>query len=117
MNESNLIPFNERTKDEQREIARSGGIASGEARRKRRDLREALQSLLDGQTVRYGEQMQGVDALAAAIFDKALEGDVRAFAQIRDTLYGKPTINVQSDVIPDEVYARVAAALNGDCDE
>ena len=32
MNEGNLIPFNKRTESEQREIARSGGKASGVAR-------------------------------------------------------------------------------------
>lgn len=33
MNNENLIPFNQRTESEQREIAQNGGIASGEARR------------------------------------------------------------------------------------
>ena len=40
-NEKNLIPFNERTESEQREIAQKGGIASGAARRRKRSLREA----------------------------------------------------------------------------
>ena len=35
MNDENLIPFNQRTASEQRDIARAGGIASGEARRER----------------------------------------------------------------------------------
>ena len=39
----NLIPMNERTKDEQREIARAGGIASGEARRRKRAWRECAE--------------------------------------------------------------------------
>ena len=40
-NEKNLIPFNERTESEQREIAQKGGIASGAARRRKRSMREA----------------------------------------------------------------------------
>ena len=40
-NEENLIPFNERTESEQREIAQKGGIASGAARRRKRSMREA----------------------------------------------------------------------------
>lgn len=44
----NLIPQNKRTKDEQREIARQGGIASGEARRQKKAIREILSELLDG---------------------------------------------------------------------
>ena len=40
-NEKNLIPLDERTKDERREIARKGGIASGAARRRKKSLKEA----------------------------------------------------------------------------
>ena len=41
-NEKNLIPFNERTKSQQREIASKGGKASVEAKRKRKTLKEEL---------------------------------------------------------------------------
>ena len=41
-NEKNLIPFNERTESEQREIAQKGGIASGAARRRKRSMRQAV---------------------------------------------------------------------------
>ena len=40
-NEKNLIPFNERTESEQREISQKGGIASGAARRRKRSMRQA----------------------------------------------------------------------------
>lgn len=40
-NEKNLIPLSERTKDEQREIAKKGGQASGAARRRKKSLKEA----------------------------------------------------------------------------
>lgn len=43
----NLIPQNERTKEEQREIARLGGIASGKARREKRDRKQMASDLLD----------------------------------------------------------------------
>ena len=39
-NEQNLVNLKDRTKTEQREIARQGGIASGEARRQKKTLRE-----------------------------------------------------------------------------
>lgn len=39
-NEQNLIPNSERTPEELREITRKGGIASGEARRKKKTLKE-----------------------------------------------------------------------------
>lgn len=37
MNTDNLVPNHERTPEELREMGRKGGIASGEARRKKRD--------------------------------------------------------------------------------
>ena len=45
--QENLIPFNERTVEEQREIARQGGIASGEARREKATFKKTLEMLLD----------------------------------------------------------------------
>lgn len=42
----NLIPLNERTKDEQRKIQKKGGIASGKARRKKANLRRTMEQLL-----------------------------------------------------------------------
>ena len=43
----NLIPFSERTKEEARESGRRGGIASGEARRAKRDMRERMKLMLE----------------------------------------------------------------------
>ena len=43
----NLIPQSERTKGEQREIARLGGVASGKARREKRDRKQRASELLD----------------------------------------------------------------------
>ena len=45
-NEKNLIPFDERTKNEQREIARQGGIASGIARREKKTIQKILNDFL-----------------------------------------------------------------------
>jgi len=43
----NLIPFDERTEEEQRKIAKKGGKASGEARRRKRDMRELMKLMLE----------------------------------------------------------------------
>jgi hypothetical protein len=45
-NEKNLIPFDERTESEQREIARLGGIASGIARREKKTVQKILNDFL-----------------------------------------------------------------------
>lgn len=54
MNEQNLIPNSERTPEERKEIARKGGIASGQARsfrsatkRKLREHPELIENILD----------------------------------------------------------------------
>ena len=47
MGEQNLIPQNRRTKDEQREIARLGGLASGRKRLAKKRGRELVQAMLD----------------------------------------------------------------------
>ena len=43
----NLIPMTELTVDEQREMARKGGVASGKARREKRDRKQIASELLD----------------------------------------------------------------------
>ncbi len=43
--EENLIPFNERTEDELRELAKKGGIASGRARRRKSNIKKALETI------------------------------------------------------------------------
>lgn len=45
--QENLIPLNERTKEEQREIARQGGIASGKVRQEKATMKKTLELLLD----------------------------------------------------------------------
>ena len=45
-NENNLIPWNQRTENEQREYAKKGGQKSGEVRRKRKAMKEQAELLL-----------------------------------------------------------------------
>lgn len=45
--QENLIPLNQRTKEEQREIARQGGIASGKVRQEKATMKKTLELLLD----------------------------------------------------------------------
>ena len=76
-NEQNLKPQNTRTKSEQREIARKGGIASGKKRRELKTLKEELLLLLaEGDTQKK---------ISLALIQKALQGDIKAFEVIRDS--------------------------------
>lgn len=111
--EDNLRPF---TSDQSREEAaangQKGGIASGEARRRKRDLKIAMQALLDKDYAsKNGETISGAQLLAIKQFEKAAKGDAKAFELVRDTAGQKPVdrvmiAEVEQDVI-DEVERMV----------
>lgn len=64
---------------EQGEIARKGGQASGEARRQKKSLKNALLALLEMQhRSKGGEVKTGYEVMAVALFNKAMKGDTKA---------------------------------------
>lgn len=97
-NEKNLIPFDERTEEEQREIRASGGRASGAARRRKRALKEAADLYLSlpvadrrlwNRLAKRGIDPEDIDnqmAMIAGLTDAAAEGDARAGRLIVDIL-------------------------------
>lgn len=98
-NEKNLIPNNRRTPKERRENAKKAGKASGEARRKKRLLKDCMLDLLNlpvtkqkdfNRLAKLGLDIENMDnraLLTAALFAKAVEcGDVSAFREIRDLI-------------------------------
>lgn len=50
MSAKDLIPLNERSPDERREIARKGAAASNAVQRKKRNLRKILQAIIEAPT-------------------------------------------------------------------
>lgn len=111
-NEQNLIPNSERTESERKEIARLGGKASGEARRRKKLMREAFEELLSRDYHdQSGNVLDGTSALAAKVFKQAMDGDLKAFEIIRDTTGQKPVERVETVEISQETYERVAKAL------
>ena len=87
MNEKNLKKFSDYDPERLQEISRKGGIASGQARAERKQLREELNALLSN-----GDVQQ---RLCTALIDKALSGDSKAFSIIRDTIGEKPVKDLQ----------------------
>ena len=95
-NEQNLIPNNQRTPNEVRENARKGGIESGKTRAKKRDLRLALEMLLEKEWKNSnGNTVTGTDAIAAKLFEQAMKGNIKAFETVRDTVGQKPAERVE----------------------
>lgn len=94
-NDHNLIPINQRTKSEQREIQKKGGLASGKARRQRADLKRAFEVLLSSEVnneqmrellIGLGYEPTNEMALALVVLQKALNGDVKAFSKIQELI-------------------------------
>ena len=99
----NLRPVS--SKEEARERGRKGGLASGEARRKRKTLKEELLLMLS-----EGETQQSV---TLALIEKAMSGDTKAFEVIRDTIGEKPVDKVMIADVEPSVIAEVEAIVNG----
>jgi hypothetical protein len=95
-NEQNLLKPEDLTPKQRRENASKAGKASGEARRKKKLLRECLEILLEKEmTDKKGETMTGAEALSAKLFKEAMKGNVKAFEVLRDTAGQKPVEKVQ----------------------
>ena len=102
-NIDNLVQNQERTPEQRRESAKNAGIASGNARREKREIQKALQRRLNGK-YEIGEEdnkvkLGGYDAIAEAMIVRAVNGDVKAATFIRDTIGEKPveTVSLESD--------------------
>ncbi len=97
-NEENLIAFDERTENEQREIARRGGVASGKARRRKRSLKEAADLYLSlpvsdkrrrNKIARKYVDPEDIDnqmAMIIGLVEAATDGNARAAKVIVDLL-------------------------------
>ena len=99
-----------RSTEEARERGRKGGVASGQARRKKRALREYLEARLE---IKSGD-MTAAEAITVALVDKALSGDVRAYETIRDTLGQNPKQVVEAEVSGDmNLHHEISPAVLG----
>lgn len=94
--QENLIPCNKRSEAETREMGKKGGQASGEARRRKRDIRLAVEALLEKEYKgKDGKILSGAEAITVKQMEKALKGDTKAFEVLRDTAGQKPVEKVE----------------------
>jgi len=85
----NLVPFNERTEEEQREIARQGGIASGEARRQKKLMKQIYAEFLEKKHNIVGrdgekEEISGSDLLSKVMSKVLSRGDSASVSLMRE---------------------------------
>lgn len=108
-NEENLIPQAHVLTVEEQSKA---GIASGEARRRKRDIRLALEALLEKTYKgKAGEELSGAEAIAVKQMEKALKGDTRAFEVVRDSAGQKPVEKVMVAEVSQDVIDEVERAI------
>lgn len=103
-NEHNLIPVTKRSKEEQRAISSKGGKASAVARRKRADLKRALDIILTAEVsnpnTRAMLEEMGVPTdnqtlLALSMFQQAVQGNVKAVELIVKVIAEKDELDRQ----------------------
>lgn len=105
--------FANMTPEQRRENGRKGGIASGEAKRKKKAMRERLEILLDlpmksgkgadleaikNFAALKGKNITVQDAMMIAQIQKALKGDTNAAAFVRDTAGQNPAQKIEAEV-------------------
>lgn len=88
-----LIPLNKRTPEEVKEITSKAGKASGESRRRKKQLKELLELALSQKTETGDYYLD----ITKALVERAVKGNTRAYEIIRDTLGQAPVQAVQLD--------------------
>ena len=108
--------FERMTPEQRAEIDRKGGEKSQENRRKRKEMKETLDILLNmpmkkgkvytAEDIKSFADLKGKNitidqALMVCLIQKALRGDLNAISMVRDTVGEKPTEKVEvKDVTP-----------------
>ena len=93
-NEQNLKPNSERTPKERKELAKKAGIKSGEARRKKRDMKAELLLVLDEPIKdKKGHKLPPRRALSMTLLKKALSGDLKAIKLLLEIIGELPKDN------------------------
>ncbi|WP_312281384.1 KGG domain-containing protein [Oscillibacter sp.] len=112
MGSENLIPMDQRSEDEVRELGAKGGKASGAARRRKRSLKDAADLYLSlpvsdrrrwNKIARRGIDPEDVDnqmAMIIGLTEAATQGDAKAAKIIVDLL--GDTANNSGDAIEDD---------------
>lgn len=83
----NLVPLNERTKTERRQIAKAGGKASGVARRQKRTMREIAEMVA---TMEVKDPKMLAALHAAGFKDPITNDDAAFFGLVRKAQTGDP---------------------------
>lgn len=127
----NLIPVNERPREEFIELSRKGGLASAQKKRESRALKDLIEKCF-GMTVEqmskdpdiqaefikiYGKDMSSDMAIVQAQFVKALGGDSKAFEILRDTCGQKVAEKVELKAMGDDIAEKMESLVKNEVEQ
>lgn len=113
-NPQNLIPQSKKSPEERSKIAKMGGIASGEAKRRKKTFREAMEAILETEVLdENGNKIDLLTAISAKQIEKANKGDTKAFEVIRDTIGQKPVERVEITEWDTKIAGEIEAYVDG----
>lgn len=124
MNEKNLTPFSERSVSEAREAGSKGGKASGETRRRKKDMKQKMKALLElPAAANDREQLEALGVspddmdnemvLVMSMFLNATQGDTKAFDRVIQIL-GKDIAHEELALKKRELKLKEKASSEGD---
>ena len=124
MNENNLTPFSERSVSEAREAGSKGGKASGETRRRKKDMKQKMKALLElPAAANDKEQLEALGispddmdnemVLVMSMFLSAAQGDTKAFDRVIQIL-GKDIAHEELALKKRELKLKEKASSEGD---
>ena len=102
------------TKETAKENGAKGGRKSGQVKREKKMLKECLEALLesDVKIKDKDEKVSGAEAVSLAVFKQALNGNIKAFETLRDTVGQKPVEKIMLTEVTQEVIDEVEAIMN-----
>lgn len=122
--EDNLIPLNERTQQERKEIAAMGAKATNEVKRKRKSLKESMNTLLslDIKNTKDWNKVaaMGIDPgeidnsqlIILALFNRAKTGDVYAIKELRELIGEEHESNSEQEQEHDNLISAIKKAVD-----
>lgn len=124
MNEKNLTPFSERSVSEAREAGSKDGKASGETRRRKKDMKQKMKALLElPAAANDREQLEALGVspddmdnemvLVMSMFLSAAQGDTKAFDRVIQIL-GKDIAHEELALKKRELKLKEKASSEGD---
>ena len=114
----NLIPLNQRTPQQRKEIATKGALATNAKIKKRKTFREIIEALgvsdaTEDEKRKFMQMFPGADPdeitkdmmLVASMYNQGIgRGNVKAAAMIRDTAGEKPDTTISGSITTEKIF-------------